>query len=248
MKTETRVNFLLKFAIVVSLIGSLTSLLIIAYPSRTSLDVIWRKPLIGLVFAMICVGGSIAAILPRKCIVAEKMHTAQTRSGSSVRNEFSVILKGHHPDCGRFSAHTVLFRGASRCAACTGLMAGGAVGLAAIITYFFIGFGFGQLIVLVVLLGQVAVAIGFVQYKFKGWIRLGANVLFVLGSTLTLIGLDELVGSLFFDLYLIGIIMFWILTRMLISQWDHSRICSACGFTCRNVRKRDVLVSSPQAV
>lgn len=122
------------------------------------------------------------------------------------------------------------------------------MGLAAIITYFFIGFGFGQLIVLVVLLGQVAVAIGFVQYKFKGWIRLGANVLFVLGSTLTLIGLDELVGSLFFDLYLIGIIMFWILTRMLISQWDHSRICSACGFTCRNVRKRDVLVSSPQAV
>jgi hypothetical protein len=241
-------NFLLKFAIVVSLAGSLTSLLIIAYPPGMSGDVFWRKPFIGLVFITICVGGSIAAILPRKCLVTESTHAAQTVSASSVRNEFSAVLKGHHPACGRFSAHTIQFRGVSRCAACTGLLVGGAVGIVVAIAYFSIGFGFGQLTVPVVLLGQLAVAIGFVQFKFKSWVRLGANVLFVLGSTLTLTGLDELAGSLFVDLYLIGMIMFWIMTRMLISQWDHSKICSACGFSCRNERKKDVLVSSPQAV
>lgn len=162
---------------------------------------------------------------------------SETTSGSHVRNEFSVALKGHHPDCGKFSAHTMQFRGVSRCAACTGLIAGGAVGLAIATAHFFIGLDFGQVRVPTVLLGQLVVAIGFVQFRFSSWVRLGANVLFVLGSTLTLIGLDELVGSLFVDLYLIGMILFWILTRMLISQWDHSRICLACGFQCNRRKK-----------
>jgi hypothetical protein len=58
------------------------------------------------------------------------------------------------------------------------------------------------------------------------------NMLFVLGGFLILVGMDELTGSLFVDLFSIALIVFWLFTRILLSQWDHWKICRKCGRVC----------------
>ena len=54
------------------------------------------------------------------------------------------------------------------------------------------------------------------------------NTIFVLGSLLVLIGIDELVHSLFFDLFVVCLIIFLLFNRISLSQWDHEMICSGC--------------------
>ena len=99
-----------------------------------------------------------------------------------------------------------------------------------------------------VLIGQLGPVLGLVQFKFKSWTRLVANMLFVLGGSLMLIGIDQLVRSVFVDVYLTGLVVVWILTRVMISQWDHYGICLRCGFSCSAERKVGVLASSTQPV
>lgn len=175
------------------------------------------------------------------------MHRTQmveTAKGSEVKTD-SVASEGHHPDCGRFSNHTIQLRGNSYCAACTGLLIGGIMAMSVTVLYFFLGLNVAAIDFPAVLAGQFGLALGLMQFKFKSWIRLGANVLFVLGSCLILIGMDKLLHSVFVDVYLIGLILVWILTRVMISQWDHCRICLACGFSCGKENK--VGVSAPSS-
>jgi uncharacterized membrane protein YfcA len=58
------------------------------------------------------------------------------------------------------------------------------------------------------------------------------NVFFVLGAFLLLVGTDEIVESLFVDLFLTALILLWISTRIQLSQWDHRKICSNCESPC----------------
>jgi hypothetical protein len=114
------------------------------------------------------------------------------------------------------------------CAACTGLLLGGIVALIGTGLYFFVGWDLRQLDFWYVLAGQAGVFLGFIQLKFRGYVRLVVNALFVFGTFLTLVGIDKLVANLFVDLYLIGLVIFWLWTRIIISRWDHQRTCSEC--------------------
>jgi hypothetical protein len=163
---------------------------------------------------------------------------------SDVKTDFPVSSEGHHPDCGRFSAHTIRFKGNSYCAACTGLLMGGVVAMIVTALYFFFGLNAGSASFTAVLVGQLGLASGLIQFKFKSWTRSAANLLFVLGSSFMLIGVDQLVGSVFVDIYVSGLIVLWILTRVMISQSDHRRICLSCGFSCGTERKISVLASA----
>lgn len=248
MKTERNLSFFMKFTIVVSLFGSFTSLLMVFYPPSNTVDFFWRKPLIGSFFTTICIIGSIAAVSPRRCSKTFDTHLTKNKADTDIGGGFLVKSKGHHPDCGRFSAHVARYRGVSYCAACTGLLVGVVIALATAVPYFFLGFNFIQVSLPAVVVGQMGIVLGLLQLRFNGWVRSAANALFVFGSSLILIGIDQHVGSVFFDLYLIGLVMFWILTRIMISWWDHSRICLACGFSCKAERKAGALVSSTQSV
>ena len=163
---------------------------------------------------------------------------------SDVKTGFPVSSEGHHPDCGRFSAHTIRFKGNSYCAACTGLLMGGVVAMIVTALYFFFGLNAGSVSFPAVLVGQLGLASGLTQFKFRNWTRSAANLLFVLGSSFMLIGVDQLVGSVFVDIYVSGLIVLWILTRVMISQSDHRRICLSCGFSCGTERKVGVLASA----
>ena len=244
MKAHAEPNLILRFMVACSLFGWCTVLLMMMFPPATMQDVFWRKPLVGSVLFLISAGGSLAAVSPRTCLATHRTQMVETSKASDVKMD-SVSSEGHHPDCGRFSSHTIQFRGNSYCAACTGLLIGGVMAMSVTVLYFFLGLNAEAIGFPAVLAGQFGPALGLMQFKFKSWIRLSANVLFVLGSCLILIGIDKLVHNVLVDVYLTGLILVWILTRVMISQWDHYRICLVCGFSCGTERKAGVSASSP---
>jgi len=225
-------NLALFFAIAVTAFGSSTTLLFASSPLRSQENISWRRPLIGSLFSLICIAGITATFFTDRC--TRTFHSQRIKKQSIdgtkelVMQESSIARKGHHPDCGRFSAHTILVDGHVLCAACTGLLLGGTAALIGTALYFFMGWGLSQLDFWYVLAGQAAVFLGFFQLKFRGYARLFVNALFAFGAFMTLACTDKLAANLLVDLYLTGLVLFWLWTRIIISQWDHGRICSRC--------------------
>lgn len=246
-----RTNFILTFAVSVSLFGSFTTLTLALYSQTTQEDIIWRKPLIGSIFTFICMSGIIASFFPRKCSETFDLQKTEKSAIPYVKDpgfqHVSINMKAHHPDCGEFSAHIIHLGGRVLCAACTGLLLGALITLAGNALYFFAGWSIGQVGFLAVLVGQVGIFWGFIQFKFKGYVRLTVNAMFVFAAFLTLVGIDKFAENLFIDLYLIALIIIWLLTRILLSQWDHWRICHSCELECELKEKRG-LISPAQPV
>ena len=235
MKTETKLPlpYMLKFMLFVSLFGSSTTLVMMIHPPTPRADLFLQGPLIGCIFIVICAAGIVAALSPRECSRSFNSHVSNATLKQESKIVSSVGSKAHHPDCGRFSAHTILFNSTSYCAACTGLVLGASFVVAISVLHFFFGFGIQEFSLLYVAIGQLGPVLGFVQFKFKGWVRFAANAFFVVGTSLIVIGIDQRVGSFFVDLYAMGLVVFWIMTRIAISQWDHSRICLICDYQCK---------------
>jgi hypothetical protein len=244
MKERAESNLTLRFMVACSLFGWCIITLMMVFPPVTMQDIFWRKPLVGSVLFLISAGGCFVAVSPRTCSATHRTQMVETSKESNGKTD-PVSSVGHHPNCGRFSNHTIQFRGNSYCAACAGLLIGGVVAMVVTSLYFFLGINAEVIGLPTFLIGQFGPTLGLMQFKFKSWIRLCANVLFVLGSCLILIGADQLVHNVFVDVYLTGLILLWILTRIMISQWDHYRICLACGFSCGTKRKVGGLASSP---
>ena len=247
MKTEARPPSVMKFTLFVSLFGLFTTLLMIAYPPKVSADVFLRKPLIGSIFVAICAAGIAAALSPRKCSMAFDTHVPRATSEHGSKILSSAGSKTHHPNCGTFSAHTIQFRSNSYCAACSGLAMGASIAVAISVAYFFLGLSIGGLSLVCLTIGSLGPVVGFVQFTLKGWIRAAANAFFVFGSSLIVIGMDQRAGNFFVDLYMMGLVVLWIITRITISQWDHSRICLICNYQCER-KKSSVLPSSTQSI
>jgi hypothetical protein len=226
-------GLILPFSIVVSAFGFLTVLLVALYAAPSVETVVWRKPLIGSIFAAICLLGTAGSLVPGKCLESFGHSRGVYTAVSSPRaSGLAVRTRGHHYDCDRFSSHTIKVNGHVLCAACTGLFLGGVGALPGTLLYFFSGLGIGQFGFLSVAVGVVAMTFGFLQMRLGGFARLILNVLFVLGAFLILAGLDALIGSLPVDLFSIVLVVFWIFTRILLSQWDHRRTCGRCPLLC----------------
>jgi hypothetical protein len=143
-------------------------------------------------------------------------------------------MKGHHSDCGRFSSHVIQANGHVLCAACTGLFIGALAAIVGTDAYFFVGLEIGQNGVPFFMWSGVGLLVlGFAQLRFRSYVRLMMNTAFVFGAFMVLAGTDAFAKSLFVDIYLVCLIILWIFTRVLISDWDHVRICRSCGFKCK---------------
>jgi len=224
------------FAVGVSLFGLFTTLMLTLYPPTIQENLLCRKPLIGSIFTLICIAGIVAVFFPKKCSQTFDFPKTKKPPISTTEDpelhKISITLKGHHPDCGGYSAHVIHVNNHAFCAACTGLLLGALVSIAGTALYFFGGWDVGQTGFPTVLFGQVGIVLGFIQFKFKGYTRLVLNAFFVIAAFLVLVGIDTLAENTFVDLYLVFLIVFWLWTRILISQWDHWRICHTCRIPC----------------
>lgn len=230
---SNRYDLVLIFSIGVSVFGILIVLLLALNPPITYEDFFWRKPLVGSMFSLICILGSFAALFPKQC--SQVFHF---RRGKMYFPSHRTNATSHHPNCKRFSTHVIQINTRTLCAACTGLLTGAFVALIGIVFYFFGEWHIDEVSFPIVLTGLVWVALGFLQFKFRGFVRSILNALFVLGAFLILVGIDELTENLIIDLFLVALIVFWILTRIRISKWDHWRICGSCESPCEVGEKK----------
>lgn len=230
-------GFLVALALSFSFVGIALVLPLAIYMPTVHFDFSWRKPLIGSFFALICIAGVLAVFFPEKCTKTLHKRKKEEALTSNVREvglySMSISFRGHHPDCGKFAAHLIYVKGRVFCAACTGLFLGALFVLAGTVLYFFINWNFLELHGLwAVFIGQVGVALGLFQFKFKGFPRSVLNAFFVFACFLILAGADSLAENVVFDLYLIVLTVFWLFTRILTSQWNHLQICRACSVPC----------------
>lgn len=238
MPTATRRhnNFPAFSLLVLSIIGVILILPIAMLKPITYMGASWRKPLIGSLLVIICIAGISAAIFPEGCTRTthkSKSKTVESETETPAPQKFAIDFKGHHPNCGKFEIHTVHLMGKEYCAACTGLALGAFIVLAGTLFYFFIGCNIMEKFGLwAIFAGQIGVTLGLFQFKFRSFIRMALNAIFVIACFLILAGTDSVAGNLLLDLYVPGLILYWLFTRILLSKWDHMQICSECGFSC----------------
>jgi len=225
----------LMFLLFVSFFGILLLMLLAFFPSMPHEDFVWRKPLVGFVFGLICVLGGLAALFAEQYTNIFNLGKGREHA----LHGYSFKASGHHPRCENFSSHVFEVVNRRFCVACTGLSVGGLLALVGTFLHFFADWHVEQDIVLVVLAGLLGVSLGLFQFRVRRrLIRILLNAFFVMGSFLVLIGVDGLTQSLFADLFLVALIVFWLFTRISVSQWDHERICYACGVAVCEFRKK----------
>ena len=223
------------FLIVVSFFGLFLVIMLAYNPPTVQESFPLRRPTIGSIFGLLCVLGILAAFLPKQCSAIFEKKSGQPNASNYAFHGTSSTMHGHHPDCEGFSAHVFRVKNRTFCTACTGLVLGGLIALAGTALYFFGDLHVEQNSLPVVWGGVLGVGFGLFQFKVKrSSVRLFLNTFFVLGAFLVLIGIDELAQSVFVDLFLVSLIVFWLFTRISLSQWDHKRICYICNRdTCK---------------
>lgn len=230
-------NFVLTFFLGVSLFGLSIVVTLALYPPPVLENFHLRKPLMGSIFGLICILGMLAVIFPGSCsrmigFKREKQqapHVFYTAGNSKGKK---LTLRGHHPRCKNFSPHVIQMGGKTFCAGCTGLLLGGLAASVGTLLYFFSNLHIGQNGLLLPWIGATGVVLGLLQFPLLNipWssIRLFINAFFAFGAFLVLVGIDEITQSIFIDLFLVVLIIFWLFTRVILSQWDHKRICQLC--------------------
>ncbi len=199
---------------------------------------LFRKPIIGLAFGLLCILGMMAAILPKECSKIFYCKKDITREEPISSSNASIIfglriVHGHHPSCKNFSSHEFRIKDKSFCTSCTGLLIGALISLFGAIIYFSSNLSIPTFFIIIGLLG-VALGLILPLLNLKQTVlRLLINAFFIFGVFLMLIGVDSLVQSIFIDLFLISLSIFWLFTRISFSQWNHQRICHECGNKCR---------------
>ena len=182
-------------------------------------------------FSTLCLLGASATLFPHLCgRVAhrpEELSPLRTSTLLGVR-----VVHGHHRPCVEFQGHEFKIKGKTFCAGCAGLLLGASTAL--VITTLHLVFRFTPPPVAAYIgLCCVVLSLFHIPLRITGipLLRSIFNAVLVMGFSLVLIGVDNL-GNFEFNLVVIGLCVFWMFTRIQLSNWDHERICRVCGFRC----------------
>ena len=198
------------------------------------LDFPFQKQIVGSIFGVICLFGILAGILPSRCLgflhfKSQKKSSYKIEENNTKESGFS----GHHPTCGNFSTHILNFDKKTYCIGCTGMVIGAIISLIGSFLYFFIGFQVGAADVILFWLGFSGIVFGLLQYSLfnlrnkTGYLL--TNIIFTSGAFLLLVGVCEITGNIAVESYLLILIIFWITTRIALSNHRHRKICVACN-------------------
>jgi len=245
-------RFYLSFLVSVSFFGLFLVTLPAAFPLSIQEDLQWRKPLIGIVFALICFLGMIAVFFPSHCSAIFHSDKTENRNQAVLLEENTAFRKtstifglkithGHHPSCEGFAAHEFQIGKKTFCTACIGLLLGALIALFGVAAYFFQGWDIEENISLFLISGVLSVGLGLFQYMFLDiqWrlIRFLLNAFFIVGTSLILAGIDAVANSLILDFFVIFLSVFWLFTRISLSKYIHNKICQTCTLKCKFYKK-----------
>jgi hypothetical protein len=213
------------FLIAVSIVGLALVNVLVLQPNLERFQSSVRHGLVGGLYSAICVLGIAAVFYPAKCMgLFQKQNPLPQTSGLSG----SVRISGHHPDCQNFSGNRIRINGREVCAACSGLLVGAMIALVGSSLQFFIGLTIISANVWLLALGEAWMVLGLAQIKFAGYAKVIVNVVFVVGSFMTLVEADVLGENMLIDIYVLGLIGFLLWLRILLSERNNIRICQTC--------------------
>ena len=183
------------------------------------------------IFAALLVLGAAATFFPRRCsrsiVNIEDLDPSRYTSISGVR-----LIHGHHQLCSRFAGHEFTVAGKSICAGCLGLFIGATSSLLLSAVYLMFNpalpLGVGLLGLAFVTLGLLYIP---VLKNLPIGLRTAVNAIFVVGFPLTLMVVVG-VGNVEMALITIGFFVFWMYTRIQLSQWSHNVVCDGCDEPC----------------
>ncbi|MCW4020571.1 MAG: isoprenylcysteine carboxylmethyltransferase family protein [Candidatus Bathyarchaeota archaeon] len=226
----------LSLAYVATSLFSLGLLTVLTFKTPTSpTNLSLHKQLIVSAFGLICLLGALAATSPSKC--SQILHFKKDRNKGyytlhrRTPKKATAQFRGHHPMCGNFSSHVFEFRGKKYCAGCSGLLVGAAAALAGILLYYFGGLHVLETGAYVFWLGFMGVACGLLQHVISaksGVVHFFLNVVFVFGAFLILVTVNDVNGDFLTGLYFLAVVVYWLVSRISLSQIEHKRICGFC--------------------
>lgn len=227
MQQPTPSKFLLLFLVTVSIFGLALVPLLLLQPNLQADQLPIRRPLVAVIYGAVCIVGVVAVFYPGKCRMIFQKPTVSSDSGKT--SALAIQVKGHHPDCEKFSANRITIRGSVFCAACSGLLVGAIVAMAGVVLFSlgFFNLEGGSLWVLVA--GEVLMLVGLAQIKMSGYVKMAVNALFVVGSGISLVAADLIGQSLLVDAYVLGLTVFMLWFRILLSECNNKKVCVACG-------------------
>ncbi|MGA2683200.1 MAG: hypothetical protein ABSF44_15545 [Candidatus Bathyarchaeia archaeon] len=229
MRETFRINSFLWFAAVVSIFGLATVTVLLMKPTGyDGGNFAFTPTIIGLLYTATCVFGVFAVFFPQKCQRTLIFGKYVQSPGDQTFAPGKLQFTGHHPDCSRFSANRIKIRNKVLCSACSGLLIGAMIAIAGAVSYFFFRFDFLWSDLRILVVSDAGLFLGLFQFRFAGWIKLSVNALFVVCSLVTLVEADLLSKSLFIDLYVLGLIVFMLSARILLSEWNNKRTCNKC--------------------
>lgn len=221
----------MKLAIAISIFGVISLQFVLHQSDRLQTDFLFTKPLIGSLYASLCVLGILAVFYPRRCgeTFRIKTRSEMVKQSDVTNSSEKTRFEGHHPNCKEFSGNRIRIQKTVLCAACSGLFAGAVFALIGALLYFFFG---AELFLpksfFLLAVGNAGLLLGLIQTKFRAYAKAVVNGFFVFGSLVCLVVADSLASSLFVDLYVFALIIFFLLTRILISQWNNKKTCAKC--------------------
>jgi hypothetical protein len=219
-------KIVLPFLVAVSVAGLALVPLFLLQPNLQADPSPLRRPAISVLYSAVCVLGIVAVFYPGKCrLMFQKPNDPPSTEKTSAS---ALQFRGHHPDCEHFSANRITIGGRAFCAACSGLLVGAVVALAGTALFSLGYFGLAADNLWVLITGEVLMLVGLAQIKMRGFIKVAANALFVVGSFFCFVAVDLAGQSLLFDAYMLGLIVYLLWLRILLSEWNNNRICHRC--------------------
>jgi hypothetical protein len=226
------------YYLIFSLIGLLLIVALTFTVPTLRTNFFWQRPLVATIFGLTCLLGLTAGFFPRICSRTLSFKNKIKSAGASntwVDRSVDKPKKfaGHHPKCGNFSVHVFHLGGKTFCAGCTGLVIGAFFSFFGTLIFVLFGLFLVGTGTIFFWLGFVCVLSGLLQYNLlnlqNSFIHMFLNVVFVIGSFFLFVGIELIVGNLILDGYFLALTFFWIYTRIMLSQWEHRKICLACG-------------------
>jgi len=220
--------------LVISNIGLIVVSFLVFFPSNY-VEITWQKQIISIVFAALCFFGMIAVFFPNICskiAFGNKQNNNNTINLSSDKfsSFFGIkLIHGHHSTLKQFSNHEFRLRNKSICAGCFGLFIGGFISFIGIIMYNFLDIVFFGVPQQLVWLGVVSVVLAIfspIFYNVSSFVRIFLNIFLILGMLFILIGIDILFSSFGINIFLIGLFIFFIISRISVSKYNHEKIYS----------------------
>jgi len=204
------------------------------YSTKTSID-LSDKLFIGGFFIGSCLFGISLAQYPGwyKRLIYQKKHNLNNQQ----KNKKIRARKGHHPDCEHFFYHTIKTQKKIFCAGCFGLSLGSIISISIMVLYTITEINMPSTLFYPFLyLGIIIIDLIFIEtfLSIKNTtVHVISNVFLVISFLLVCISILEITGNPLYVAISILFSILWLDTRIHLSNWRHTLICTNCGENCK---------------